>query len=108
MTGGRKSVFFKVLEKWKTRTSRPGPTRMRRGCHPDLRWANATHTHTHTSDPASFSLKHRKNSKRRKKPITPDVEQQTVSSVSCRQLFEWVVVCVFITAVPITKLFAWG
>ena len=26
--------FFEVLEKWKTRISRPGPTRMRKGCHP--------------------------------------------------------------------------
>jgi hypothetical protein len=34
------------------------------------------------SDPASFSLKHRQNSNRRKQPITPDVEQvQIVGSV---------------------------
>jgi len=34
-------VFFKVLEKWKTRISRPGSLRMRRVCHPGLRWAKA-------------------------------------------------------------------
>ena len=45
------------------------------------------------SDSAS-SLKRRKNSKRRKKPITPDVEQQPVASASGSMFAALVCVCV--------------